>query len=224
MTRTPQPTEGETKEKLHCNTCNRSTNHRILKSERNVKDDCDENGRALWYEITEAQLLQCCGCDDFCLRIITEGCEYGPVPVVEIYPTRHTWVTRGLSAGSRIHEIPNPVAAVYGETLTAVHAGSTILAGLGIRSIVESICLAKEISGNNLEEKINGLSTAGVTTQTGAEILHGIRRMGNAAVHDLIAPTREQIMVALQVIDHMLLGAFILPNAAHRALLLSQEP
>ncbi len=67
---------------------------------------------------------------------------------------------------------------------------------------------------DDLNKKINKLKNMSLLTSDGAKTLHGIRLLGNAAAHEVEAPTTEQIKAAFKVIDHLLLGAFVLPKEA----------
>ena len=68
----------------------------------------------------------------------------------------------------------------------------------------------------NLENQINDLITAGVITADGGRILHSLRFMGNKAAHEVKAHTPEELGIAMDVIDHLLLGVYILPDKAKR--------
>ncbi len=89
-----------------------------------------------------------------------------------------------------------------------------VLAGIGIRALVERICKDKQAPGGNLVEKINDLVKLGVLTQDGATILHKIRTLGNDAAHEVKPHKPEQLRLALDVCEHLLQGVYLLPHHA----------
>ena len=74
-----------------------------------------------------------------------------------------------------------------------------------LRSIIEGLCDDKEISGkrDSLEKKIKSLTKLGISANI-AENLHGFRFMGNAAVHELVAPEQEDLRLAIEIIEDLL--------------------
>jgi hypothetical protein len=51
-------------------------------------------------------------------------------------------------------------------------------------------------------------------TRTDADILHRLRVIGNSAAHEIKPATQAQVAAAMKVIDHLLIGAYVLPNEA----------
>ena len=54
----------------------------------------------------------------------------------------------------------------------------------------------------------------GVLTKDGAEILHSLRILGNIAAHEVTPHSDDQLAVAMNVVEHLLNGVYILPKAA----------
>jgi hypothetical protein len=114
--------------------------------------------------------------------------------------------------------LPKGVARVYEETLLAFDTQTPILTAIGIRALVEAICKQCKAAGGNLEKKIDALVVQGVLTKEGAQILHRVRFMGNAAAHETKPPARQSLAVALDVVEHTLKAVYVLPKLAKRAL------
>jgi hypothetical protein len=91
-----------------------------------------------------------------------------------------------------------------------------VLAGIGIRSIVEAVCTEKTATGHNLQQRIDALVTLGLITRDGATILHSLRFMGNAAAHEVTAHTESELDTAFDVVEHLLTTVYVLPHAAAR--------
>jgi hypothetical protein len=56
--------------------------------------------------------------------------------------------------------------------------------------------------------------TQGAVAAAGAEILHGLRIMGNEAAHEVKPHVVNDLHVAMNVIEHALQGIYILPAQA----------
>lgn len=111
-------------------------------------------------------------------------------------------------------QLPPRVGRIYLETLKAVADDSRVLAGIGIRAIVESVCKEKAVSGSNLEQRIDGLVAAGLLPQPNAELLHGTRLLGNRSAHEAEPLTEEGLTAALQVTEHLLTTVYLIQLAA----------
>jgi hypothetical protein len=113
-----------------------------------------------------------------------------------------------------VWSIPNIVQSIYRETLSAIQRKLFTLAGIGVRAIVEAVCKQQNTPGDGLLKQIDNLVQQGLLTPSGSSILHGIRLLGNNAAHEIKAPTEKQAIAAMKVIDHLLLGAYVLPEEA----------
>lgn len=206
---------------LLCPSCNKETVHKVLVSAEVDErfDDGDE-----WFANWDVyQIVQCQGCQTTSFRRTHTNSEYVPadlneteVPIayVELYPQR---------AGGRCelpgsYLLPRQVSGIYRETLAALSNELPILAGIGVRALVEAVCKERNAKGKNLSvsEKIDNLVAQGVLTQDGAEILHSLRLMGNEAAHEVKPHSEDDLNVAFDVIEHLLSGVYILPKVADR--------
>jgi hypothetical protein len=112
--------------------------------------------------------------------------------------------------------LPFIVMRIYQETHRAASEGNQILAGMGIRALIEAVCKEKSAPGDNLFQKIDGLVGLGVLTHDGADILHKLRLLGNEAAHEHKPPTDETIEAAIQIAEHLLQTVYVLPVVANR--------
>jgi hypothetical protein len=94
--------------------------------------------------------------------------------------------------------------------------GLPVLAGIGIRAIVETVCNDKEATGPNLYEKINSLVTLNLITQTEATVLHDLRFMGNEAAHRVKAHKPAELNLAFGVVEHLLNTVYLLAEQTKR--------
>lgn len=205
---------------LTCASCDRETTHLVL---------CSAEFIAEWRERefsvddwNEYQILECRGCHSVSFRQCSrssEDIEVDPdtgdqelVRTVTLYPRR----LEGRKELQHAVKLPATVRGIYQETLEALTNGLPILTGIGIRALVETICRDKKTKGRTLESKLDDLVSKGVVTQDGAEILHGLRIMGNKAAHEVVPSTLTDLNIAFEVIEHALQGVYVLPRLAER--------
>jgi hypothetical protein len=166
-----------------------------------------------WWE--NYQVIECQGCNTISFRSVFGDDDFtpddGPNERLEIYPDPH-----GREQLEDIALVPISLSAIYSETLHALDAGLPILAAIGIRAIVETVCQQKQATGRNLLDKINSLVSLGVLTQQGADVLHKLRTLGNQAAHEVKAHSSDQLNLAMRVVEHLLQAVYILPHHANR--------
>lgn len=199
--------------KSYCRDCCKKTNHDVL-SEHN------ESHREEYSCDISYQILQCRGCDTKSFRNVFYDIEaayptyenHWEVPKdVTVYPK----AVEGHKEIQSLWELPDIVRTIYSEVLTALRENSKVLAGLGLRAVVEAVCNDLTISGRSLEVRINKLASSGYISKNDAERLHGIRFMGNDAAHDIKTPKDTTLSVALQIVEHLIASVYILENKAN---------
>jgi hypothetical protein len=199
-----------TKEKVksYCSTCGRDTNHEVIVAHKiSHRDDydCDIN----------YQVVGCLGCESVSFRrnLIDIESAYpnhdGEWQVPEensAYPK----VLQGHVGIEGVFHLPDVVGEIYTEVLKAITEDARILAGLGLRGVVEAVCNDLEIAGRTLESRINKLAIAGHISKSDAERLHAIRFIGNDAAHEIRRPHDGALRVALKIVEHLLQSVYIL--------------
>lgn len=200
--------------RLPCRNCDGQTIHEVL---RQVKDTQSDENVDCW---SYFEIVQCRGCEEISFRQnwqSTEDVDHDPTTGElvledheELYPSR----IAGRREIKDVYLLPPKVAAFYREAHQALCHRLRILAGIGIRGLVETVCQEKNAPGRNLEKRIDALVDLGVLTREGAEILHGTRLLGNDAAHEAKPLTEKQLDAAMDVAEHLLKGVFILPKKA----------
>ena len=214
----------KTKDKVYqipCSRCLNSTHHKVLQS-------ADVSG--IWlpgsiHYTDEYQIVQCQGCDTISFRKNSTNSEdYDTFEMpdgttediyedhVDIYPSR----IAGRTKVKRHWLLPHQVNRMYDETHSSLSNKLSTLGSVGIRVLVESVCIEKQAIGKNLKEKINDLVAKGVLTESGATILHGLRDLGNESAHEMKSQDEESIDLAMDVVENLLQSVFILPEASKR--------
>jgi hypothetical protein len=104
----------------------------------------------------------------------------------------------------------------------------TLCAG-GLRAIIEGICndrkikdgpvdiklkdgTSKTVRKKTVEGKISGLFEKGILTRQNADILHEHRFLSNEALHELTQPSKDELTLAIQIIEHIFENIYELPN------------
>ena len=202
-----------------CTECKRSTKHKPLASV-DIEGEDWYGRESIQYNVHH-QIVQCQGCETISFRIsstnsedfdIHDNGEGEYVETVTLHPSRN----EGRVSVKDTHLLPANVQRIYAETIKSMNNDQPVLAGIGIRALVETICKDKSAKGKDLSEKINDLVIIGSLTADGAAILHKIRTLGNDAAHEVKPHKSEQLSLALDVCEHLLQGVYLLPYYAQK--------
>lgn len=200
------------KVRVPCRVCQTQTHHDILYSNDSSDLEYDDNVK-VWLS---DQVLKCCGCDAISFRHTSQSSDDidfltgEPVLCETIYPNRF----QGRVAVVGCDEFPPNTRRIYMETLKALNQQAFILTAIGLRAIIESICVDQKIPGKNLEARIDGLANSGQLSKKQADWLHAHRFMGNAAAHEMLAPKPSELVSALDIAETLLKTIYILPSVA----------
>jgi hypothetical protein len=202
-----------------CRECQRETKHEII-TDATLRGSDGPVGYSIDWAI-EHQIIRCLGCETISFRRTT-GSDHDLVqigedeweyqPLVEIYPNPR----EGRQPLTDSNLLPDKIQRIYEESLAALNETQPVLCGIGIRAIIETVCKDKNATGSDLYHKINSLVTLGVLTQDGADILHKLRTLGNDAAHEVKPHSIQELGLAFDVVDHLLLGVYILPEHAKK--------
>jgi hypothetical protein len=197
------------KVKIHCITCGRETNHDILY--KIEQTESDPEAEITWWE--EAQILQCRGCESITFRKFAGSSEdfvFEGAPLIkqQLYPGR----TSGKVPIKGNEYFPYTTGRIYLEVLQALNNGAPILAAIGLRALIESICIEQETTSKNLMGRIDELADMGLLAKNQAELLHTHRFLGNVAAHTMKAPKPYELNAALDVAETLLKTIYVLPH------------
>lgn len=215
--------------KVLCQTCKNKTKHKVIVSVNEVGEDDDE----YYYHWTnDYEIIQCLGCESISFRIEHSNSEdvdseHGPYISVKIYPKRNneTWNIKNF------YNVPSNLTRIYRETIDCYNADCFTLCGAGTRALVEGLCTENSIfdgfieytkvdgktetkKSDNLQGKINGLSQQGKLTKQNADILHEHRFLGNKSIHELSIPSKEELSLAIEIIENILETLYEIPQKA----------
>lgn len=202
--------------KIACVKCDGETYHKVLYS---VQVHESEGDIDIWEDY---EIVCCQGCKAFSFRsnfICSEDINYDPETGeqsldenVKLYPNR----IAGRKQVKDMYLLPNEILKIYKETHGALCAQYTVLAGIGIRALIESVCKEKKAQGSNLENRINDLVIKGVLTHDSAETLHSTRLLGNKAAHEIIAASDNELDIAMDIVENLIKTVYVIPQKAKR--------
>ncbi len=219
-------------EKAYCRECAGERRHDVLFSHE-IEHDYNPEDFA-FFEDTWA-MLSCRGCDTVAVRrrlatdhhynFNAEELE----PDISIYPPAPP--DHAISVPD--YDLPPRLRRLHREVIDAFNEEIVTLCAAGLRGLIEGACLEKGVkkgpvplfddAGNpkvdasgkqetkikkNLEGKIAGLVVAGVLGSEGAAHLHELRFLGNEAVHELAAPSLQELKLAIDIIHPVLDAVF----------------
>jgi len=202
--------------KLPCTKCAGKTIHKVLVSVDVQGEEADGGWSIQWCD--DYQIVECGGCKIKSFRNVSSNSEdYYQISETEwehgelenLYPSR---IEGRKTLENEEHYLPSTVRGIYKETIQALSNNSPVLAGIGLRALIETICKEKNAEGKNLLLKIDDLVSKQILTPTGSTILHKIRTLGNDAAHEVKPHSEKQLGLAMDVVEHVLNDVYILPK------------
>lgn len=200
-----------------CSSCGKETAHKVL-VDVEEHDATPDGDMQVW---NSYHVVQCGGCKtvSFCEESrCTEDLEWDEQGKAVLSVTQKLFPGRlaGRPLLDDIYDLPHGVARIYRQTHEALCGKLSILAGMGLRAILEAVCSERKAEGKSLYDRIQTLANQGVVTREGANILHSIRLLGNKAAHETKANTEEELFAAFDVIEHLLKAVYIIPRKARK--------
>jgi len=227
----------------YCSRCQGETDHIVLQSvERDGEQVIgyhdgrrDQPATVDWYN--HYQIIQCLGCKDITFRHVTwcseamgplgYGGEYDDGTTTYLYPKR----SEKTRKTKEYYNVPPIIQRIYKEMLECFNNELVTLCAAGLRATIEGICADQKIEDglvetiredgskvthrqSNLAGKIAGLEEKGILTKGNSTILHEHRFLGNEAVHQLDQPSRDELVLAIEILEHTLDALYEVPDKA----------
>lgn len=201
---------------LHCGKCERQTIHNLESRCMGSWSDSESGFSA--YE--RYSIFRCGACDAVCYETVSsnsedmdhydDGMPYAvehaiqyPVPV----SAHFTFDTES---------IPSQLDSILDEMLYALAGSKLVLATIGLRLAVEFIVNDTKCSGRNLDKKIDDLRAKGHIDDDQKDLLHRIRKLGNAGAHEAKGMGTNELVAAMSIIEGLLEKLYNGP-ARHKA-------
>lgn len=108
--------------------------------------------------------------------------------------------------------LPPRIQDVLEGVYAVVDAGATTLAVGGLRVLVELV--ARDGAGNvsSMRERLDALCTRGLISAQQRDWLKTVVSHGNAALHEGVTVSKEDLLHLLLCVEHLLVGYFVLPR------------
>ena len=111
-----------------------------------------------------------------------------------------------------ITNVPENLVATFQEALICTSEECYVAAAIMIRRTLEELCADKGATGNNLEERLEGLGNKIILPQELLEAAHVLRLLGNDAAH-IEAKTydeigKDEILVAIDLIKELIKASY----------------
>ncbi len=211
------PNKGKSCE-CFCATCRNETIHTII-------FDYQVNSNEFDYDLSsqnDYQIIRCNGCNTVSFRIDGWFSEYqdsiNDGKFEELYPE----MKKDIRNIKTFNKLPDFLSKLYEEVIHSYNNKNRLLCAVGIRAIIEGICIDKEIKPNTeqenkivintLNKKLPALFDAGFISQNYIDVLHELRLLGNDAAHSFIFPSENNIQLALDVVEDTLFSIYEIPE------------
>lgn len=197
-------------DKYFCKNCKGLRNHKTIFDHKIRGEEDDYNFQ--WAR--NYRVIECNGCDNISflevysdssmIKPIGDNGDYEYYDDITVYPY---YLESGYEIS--IYLLPSPIKDIYFEAISAFKAKAYILTAGGFRATIEALCNHLKIKKGNLEERINLLHNKGHLTLSESKRLHSIRFLGNDALHEIEKPKKHQLVILLEIINHLLTNLFI---------------
>ena len=197
-------------EKYYCRNCKGLRKYKIL-CEKKTKGSEDFDF-IQWNE--DFYIIECLGCESTSFLQIYGNSQMVTVNddgyahyfnKVNIYPE---FIKNGHEIEATYY-LPEKIAKIYQETISAFKIEANILTAAGFRAVIEALCNHLKIKKDSLSKRIDLLSEKGFLTANESKRLHSIRFLGNDALHEMEIPKEEQLLIILEIVNHLLENLFI---------------
>lgn len=198
--------------KIFCNTCKFDTNHEIKSQhDRSYEETYTEYGRQhlCYYEYFVYKFLVCRGCDTASLeeKWTNDGMRNHEGEVIYSYEYSPQRNNLGVREAKRFLHIDKKLNDTYKEIITSQKAGLGIVTSMGIRALLEGICVTEGIDDKTawgLKKKIEALSEKINIPSSIIDGLKGIKFIGDDAAHRLNASDKNSISLSIDLLEALL--------------------
>jgi hypothetical protein len=211
------------KNMIPCNSCKNTTNHSVLflSSEEDV---FEIDGESHLLSVSHYKVVSCNGCESKSF-VRTEGypnfLEFNKSQAgfKSIYKEVDYYFPErliSLLAKKKYIGMPPELKLIYREIIDGFNQGQRILCAVGLRSLVEGTCRFLEIPGKVLSEQIKNMGESEHLSRSLINSLESHTYLGNKAVHELQIAEKDELIYAIELVEHMLNLIFNIPDRAQR--------
>jgi hypothetical protein len=193
--------------RTNCNRCRGITVHDVLAcDEDDLVDAVDPHDPK--FEVVGVQLrmiVQCQGCGTKAFEHYVDDFRSGDrstnYPALEVRATPDWY----------LHALVNTefdVLETYHEVRAALNCSSYRLAAMGVRATLEAIMIHKIGDQGSFQKHVQMFQDAGFISLRDAVAVKAVLEVGHAAIHRGHAPTKDDVMRMLDILEHVMKGVF----------------
>ena len=192
------------RKRLHCVDCKRLTIHNLearCVGEWSDSDDQVNGGR-------RHSIFRCGACDTDCYETVSwDSQDYGYDEDGDPYSIESTTqYPAPVSAHFNFNteSTPPQLDVILDEMLYALAGSKMLTATIGLRLAVEYIVNDKKCQGSTLLAKINDLRVKELIDDDQKDLLHRIRKRGNAGAHAAVGMKANELVAGMSIIEGLL--------------------
>lgn len=193
--------DGQETKRIFCNWCKAPTNHvlRATHSRTRIVEEGEQPG-----EITTS-IWSCAGCEVETFEWKFTGIDEGEQDPTYLPPRSEDNEEEDAVQPKVFHRLKPELDRLYVEIIASLNRNCLVLCSIGLRALMEGICRDKGFTDkkDSLEVKINRLVTFLPSTNL-IDALHAFRLAGNYAAHENAPLTRDEALLAIEVIEDLL--------------------
>lgn len=198
--------------KIYCNTCKGETNHDIKSTHaQSYHEEFEDHGQRFlgYYEETEFRFLICRGCDSATLQEKWTCSGMHDHNGNEIYSYNYYPKRKNLGEreAKKFHHVDKKLNDSYKEIITAFQQGLEIVTAMGVRALLEGICVIEGIDDKEawgLAKKIEKLKYSPNIPDSIIDGLNGLKFIGDDAAHRLNAADKHTLSLSIDLLESLL--------------------
>ncbi len=205
--------------KIHCTSCNVSTNQ-LIRAKFAPKFRAEYE----LFEYNEYCVAECLGCNNiFFIHVRWDDNEESkdengdPIKVMSHFVEDELWFEdHDFLNEQDLDVLPAMIFGMYEELQKALQKEMRLLAGIGMRMLIEAVCLNQKITEKNLQDQIKSLLSLGYISKNDFDVLDELRKIGNLSVHKIKPPSDSILEAALEAVNHLLRAIYVVPKRTKR--------
>ena len=211
--------------KYYCRQCQQYTNHGVLRE--NIEEHFDSESAGEGYsgndksrEAIIFQRVECMGCEIKSNREFeVQQNNWGERDNEVITPVSVPWHLKERRVFSKY--LPPKLLKLYKESISNFNLENEISCSLTLRTLIEGIGIEEKLKDEieaegtkrksiNIPMLTKRMAEKGLITNRLSSVLRGLNVFGNEATHELIRPPRDELKLALYIIEHIFENIYVI--------------
>lgn len=113
-------------------------------------------------------------------------------------------------------KLPDGLRDLLGETYSAMSLDLRALPAMGARALIDVVAVELVGDAGSFAQKLARLQDGGHITATSKSILSAAIDVGSASAHRGYVPSRDDLGILLDVVEHLVQAHYVLPQAAEK--------